>query len=213
MSITDIVQAASSVASLGVAGAALRVARRATESADASADATKNLSDIEERREHREMFPQVKVYFRKDPGGVVWKLVVELEGPDVLDHLDRFQVTIRDDQDRSAIQPNEQRSQEEIDRQIWGPFLLRPNSGVADERGRSSIPVPLTIGERWEAPVHETSEPSWWTESGAAERWDKDYLGTPIRLTIHCEREGFAPWVLRREVPDPREKYVPPSFY
>jgi hypothetical protein len=194
MSIPDVTEAAAAVAGAVIAAGAWKVGRGAALS-------NAHLADIERRREHREMFPHVEITVERDPGATTRQLVVFLKGPDVLDHLDSFRVEIRDDgQDRSSRSAGSNVSQEEIERQIWGPYRLRPSAGGADEWGRQSNPRPLTVGERWIWYLEKTPAPTWMTDPNS---WEQQYAGKPIRLTLYCEREGFDPWILRREIPRP----------
>jgi hypothetical protein len=97
---------------------------------------------------------------------------------------------------------------EDIDQQIWGPYRLKPGRGAADEFGRASIPVRLSVGEEWSCHIQKTDPPQWAHEDS----WNQQYRGKPIRLELRCVRDGFKPWTLRREIerPDARPPLRPP---
>lgn len=207
MSTADTVQATVAALALPFAGAAWLAAHRSANQARRSARSAEVLSEIETRREHRDMFPQVDISTARDQGATQFRLVIRLNGPDVLDHLDSFVVSIRDDGDPHPPNPETGITQEDIDQQIWGPYRLSIASTATDQWGRASTPVPLSVGDEWSCAI-ETTDPPRWANSVA---WQQQYSRAPIRLELRCVREGFKPWTLRREIQKPSTS--PPLTY
>lgn len=201
MSATDVIQAAAAAVNIPLVVLAWGAARKSAHHADESAQAALSIVKVEQRREHRDLFPQVEINCVRKPGHTLFKLCVRLKGPDALDYLDRFTVTVRDDGlDRSPSTGSDV-TQQELDEQVWGPYLLKPYGGGADGFGRASLPRPLAVGEEWCWYLQPTAPPRWVTDPNS---WTQQYAGEPIRLMLKGERDGYEPWILRREIPQPR---------
>lgn len=208
MTASDVIQAAASLAGLPVAALAWLAAHRsahhagvATRFAGESVQAALAIVEVENKREHRDLFPKVEINCVRKPGHTIPELVIHLKGPDALDRLDRFTVAIRNDGLDRTPSAGGEATQEELDQQIWGPYMLKPYGGGADGFGRASIPTSLAVGERWRWYLQPTAPPRWVTDLNS---WLRQYEDAPIRLTLTCEREGYEPWVLRREIPQPQ---------
>ena len=200
MTATDVIQAAAAAVNIPLVVLAWGAARKAARHADESAGAAMTIVEVEQRREHRDLFPQVEISCVRKPGHTLFELIVRLKGPDALDHLDRFTVTIRDDGQARTPSAGSDVTQQELDEQIWGPYLLKPYGGGADGFGRASVPRPLAVGEQWSWYLLPTSPPRWVTDPNS---WTQQYASEPVRLALTCERDGYEPWILRREIPQP----------
>lgn len=165
-----------------------------------SARGRKDQAVAEVRRRHRELHPEFDVTAERKFSDDVGLLTVKLIGPRDLDRLDWIQVTIRDDKPRRGSQTQAGRTDEEVARQIWGPFRLRPGVDGADREGRTARQGGPAMTDSCLFTVEHTTPPQWY--SGGTVRWRKDYRNHKIRLSIESGR-GEHTWSDSLEVPIP----------
>ncbi len=180
-----------------LAGVAIAVASwRATQS---QSRATAALTKIEQHRRWSELTPQFTVACEPTSGEQV-RLLVGLMGPVGLERLDEVTVTIRNDRpDRTPVTAGPP-TQDDLDRQIWGPYQFVRGVDGAAEDGRSVPAKPLLLGERLEFRLAPTPQPFWVDDPAD---WRRRYAGQPVRLSLRCRREGWDPWTIPVEVDTP----------
>lgn len=192
-SATLAIAATAAVAGVGAWVAAFRSARSARQSSEAA----ETLTELEQLRWHRDLTPQFEFACTTRMQGQHGEVVVSLIGPAGLDQLDRITIAIRDDILNREQFTREDRDREETRNQVWGPLRFRPGVDGADQHGRELAPFALPMGEWKQIGLEQTTPPSWDTDPQA---WRDRYFGTPLRLTLRCERDGHDPWVLPFEV-------------
>ncbi|MFI1956134.1 hypothetical protein ACH437_30570 [Streptomyces xinghaiensis] len=131
-------------------------------------------------------------------------LDVQLTRPVPLRGLDEVNITIVDSDDmvRTDRLPGGP-SQEEIDRQVWGPYRFVPGSDGADEAGRSVESGPLKVGRGRPFALERTRPPYWQEGPDVAGRWREQWAGSLLRLELTCLRTGLDPWVVPCSVEQP----------
>ncbi|MFE7046163.1 hypothetical protein ACFU9X_44340 [Streptomyces atratus] len=134
------IAAAAAVFSGGAAFGAWKTAREANRT-------SASLAQIERDRWHTEMTPNLQFQFTRSRGSA--ELLVLFGGPAPLRRLNRLELSIRDDRDRSndlvlAGGP----TAEERAKIIWGPYRFRPGIDGADELGRNAGALRLEHGEQ-----------------------------------------------------------------
>lgn len=160
-------------------------------------NAAQTLTGIERQRWHTELTPQFQVSCTPRAGGRA-TLRVTFVRPTGLDRLDEVAVAICDDtRDHSSILAGGP-TKEEVSRQIWGPYRLAPGVDGADNTGRRVPPVRLLRGGDRPFELEATRPPRWWGSDDAW--WDHEYRGSPVRLALHCRREGHEQWTVPLEV-------------
>jgi hypothetical protein len=117
-------EAAGTVVSAGAALLAWRAARH-------SAEASRHLSTVENRRWHADLTPQFRVTWRA-VSDLRAELRVELVGPSALDRLDELIIEVRDDIAGRAPVIAGGATREQITAQIWGPYHFVPGIDGAD---------------------------------------------------------------------------------
>lgn len=187
---------------------------------EAQASQTSRLRDVVLRDRHELLAPQFDVILsvaEDDPQALRPRLRLHLVGPRGLDRLDAVTVTIRDapaagaaaDPADDADGAGSGGEQQEGDRPaeaadpvgdgvVHGPYRFPPGTDGADELGRSVAPVPLEADEWHVLRLERTPTPD--DHPGGAQAWQEAYPATlPVRLLLHCERDGYQPWDLRCE--------------
>ncbi len=161
----------------------------------------KSLAGIERHRWHADLTPQFEVTARAS-GDATAVLRVELVGPPGLDRLDQVAVSIRDDIRGRAPVTAGGPTAEQIAAQVWGPYRFAAGADGADPRGRAVASFDLLLGD-WRPLALERTLPPMWTasSSGGGHRWRQQYDGKPVRITVHCRREGHGPWTVPLEIP------------
>ncbi len=182
MSWTEITSAVAVVISAASFGATRRSTRNAAVTAD-----------INRERRHADMTPQFEVSYCPREGGRA-VMEIELTGPAGLDHLDAVTISIRDDRTHTATRPGGP-TEEEISRQVWGPYRFNPNVDDVDPTGRAFGPITMQRGHRQTFHHLEKTPPPPWTVDSAG--WEQDnYLHPTILLTITCRRDADE-WTVR----------------
>ncbi|GAA3938234.1 hypothetical protein [Actinoplanes auranticolor] len=191
------------IAALGSLAAAIIAARIA---ADAR-KATQTLTDIEARREWRELTPTFELTLRAVTEEYA-DLRVELAGPTALGRLDEIKLTVRDDQHgRGASSIAGGPTDEQIRNHVWGAYRFRRGVDGGSDSGRSVAPFPLPIGEFTRKAMDQQVPPQWAKHLTKAD-WQRQYAGKPVRFLLDCRRDGFPPWRVPIEatlVPVPEE--------
>ncbi|MFD6149392.1 hypothetical protein [Streptomyces sp. NPDC060243] len=187
--LTDWLSASTAVASAAAAGFALLISRKANATAE-------TVARLEAARWRHDMTPQFRVTAtRLNPAPrSKASLVVELVGPHALDRLDHVSVEIRDD--GYTHQPSITTSAEQIAATVWGPYRLEPRIDGAADDGRTEPGAPLAVGAWRKLQLEPTPTPIF----SVPEMWEPRYAGAPVRLLLHCRKDGHEPWALPYEV-------------
>jgi hypothetical protein len=138
--------AVGALGTLAAAGVAAWAAKQSREAAQQANKATDALAEIENDRRHGELTPRFTItVVPLSPGsGEVLRLRIMLAGPPGLDRLDGLTVRIRDDHFRRgegqmlAAGP----TREQIEEQIWGPYMFRAGTGPDQSRADPTGRVP-----------------------------------------------------------------------
>jgi hypothetical protein len=191
------------VASLIIAIISILIALGSAAYTRRQARAAERLTEIEAKRRHDDLTPQLDIRCTQCRDGIVG-LTVELTGPTGLDRLDEVRVRIRDDRPGRADSPGHGLTPERVAAFVWGPYRFNPGVRDTDPRGREHGPFTLPRQEPYKLSLEQTFAPGWY---GDPELWRRQYDGTPVRLEVTCRREGHEPWtVLTELVPvDPEE--------
>ncbi|WP_256862520.1 hypothetical protein [Microbispora sp. GKU 823] len=155
----------------------------------------KQVAAIEQRREHAERAPRFTITCAAQRGDIA-RLNIRFTGPDQLHEL-RIRITIRDDKPRSGSLLAGGPTQAEVAAHVWGPFQFEPPIDRADSP-RTIPQIVLINGDGRTLQMRRTPPPLW-VSSG--EHWHQEYDDKPVRLELHCEHDGYEPWILRREIP------------
>ena len=181
------------------------------------ANATSNsIAIIEEARRHQELRPQFTLWSEWHSDNYFF-LHLRLDGPDGLDQLDSFNLSISDNKNMeptSLVVPakdsNGRPTDEDIENQIWAPFRFSPGVSSSTEELKSSvdgrrIPYPtLRLGDEARFQVERTPAP-FWVENGG-QKWWKLYAIVPIlRISIECHKSGLSPWIIPYRMDTPLE--------
>lgn len=185
-------------------------AQRANDAAERAAEAARSMEQIERQRWHADLTPDFLVRWVEDYPGDVALLRVDLVDPPGLGRLDRITLRVRDDRlghgDEDQIAGGA--SREQLKAHVWGPYKFMWGSDGVDKHGRSVKPFALPLGEgRPYAMVRTGPPPGTEDNPFAGEQWRKVQDG-PVRLEFLCERDGFEPWTVTREVPVPQAPEV-----
>ncbi|MFD6568530.1 hypothetical protein [Micromonospora profundi] len=127
-------------------------------------------------------------------------LSVKLLGPREVERYEWIRVEVRNDKDRVFPGTHRGYSEEEWQRQVWGPFRLRPGTDGADRGGRTASQEGRAVTDSWLFTLERSTAPSWY--SGGETAWRKDYHDAPIRLRIEIGL-GEQSWVELLEAPPP----------
>lgn len=164
-----------------------------------SARVTKSLADIEVQRRHAELIPQFEIDTQRRSDDVIL-IYPRLVGPPALDRIDSLSLIVRDDTIDHSLDILTGPTLEQVDATIWGPYRLTPGVDAATHDGRSSGGYRLMLGDSRSFQFERTHPPSWTNDAW----WNAQYGSAPIRLTLHCERDGYEPWNIPIEVKLPR---------
>jgi hypothetical protein len=174
---------------------------RATRSAkDAAQTSAQVAQEAEQYRRWDRLTPELSFTLTtQDTRG---ELRIRVDGPYVLERLDRVTVTIRDDRpDRGRWLLAGGPTAEQISAQVWGPYRLNQHVENVDRHGRTVVfPNGVTVGEEVVCAMEATSAPPWNPDS---DHWSALFHDGPIRIMVECERAGFAPWRIPAEVQQP----------
>ncbi|MFF9691012.1 hypothetical protein [Streptomyces sp. NPDC014623] len=194
-SIAAIAALFSGVAAFG----SFKTAAQANRTAEAANQTAASVAQIERDRWHQDLTPIVAFKLTHERGSV--ELLIRFQGPSSIGRLDRLDLTIRDDRDRTndAVLAGGL-SAEERDNTIWGPYRFRfPANG--DSIGRTTAPIALDAGEEFRVGLDPSYPHSHY--GGGLQQWSTDYQPSHLRLWVRCEVEGHKPWKLRADVPRP----------
>jgi hypothetical protein len=198
---------ASAIAAIGSAVAGVGAwfaARRSAGSSERAADAAGRLTAIESERTHRDLIPEFRLRLDEGHQGVSdnGELTVELFGPAGLDFLDEVTIEILDE----AGQDHWARGfpdgfEKEAARFVWGPWEF--NAGAAFQVADNKVTKPRRYsrvdGKNWDRLSLKRTRPGSWMTGTMPDAWQKQVQG-PMRLSVNCRREGYAPWYLLYEV-------------
>ncbi|MBB6406180.1 hypothetical protein [Arthrobacter sp. AZCC_0090] len=202
MDLFEVISAFGSLTAAVVASVAAWWARSSAKQANLAA---RTLATIEQERRHNELRPLFKLdALRPNPDSNSLKLRLTLAGPSELDGVDSVSISIRDDDYRRGQTDRllGGATEQEIRRQIWGPYRFRPGTGPyearADETGRlTRYKYPLPVGEHIEFDLEPTPRPGWseWTR----EQWMAG-RGSLIKVEIVVCHQKFGSWTIRDTV-------------
>lgn len=190
--------------------AAVVYARRSAQSGGRQADAAHISATLDGQRRHEELAPRLRITC-KQVGGDNRKLEIELLGPHSLGRLDGLTVAIRDDNpwlsEGTPLAGGP--SQEDVKKQIWGPYRFVPGTGPgadpargvpgASRDGRSTPTGGMLVGEKLPLFLEPVTLPRWVSSTTTREDWLRDH-GTVLRLALACTKDGYEPWSLVAEV-------------
>ncbi|WP_204038879.1 hypothetical protein [Acrocarpospora phusangensis] len=161
-----------------------------------SADAASRLTEIERRRWHHEMTPQLRAAVVAPK---VWdnaELRLLLLGPTAL-HEVTLTVSIRDDwPDRKSTLAGGPTA-DEIAATIWGPYRFNRAIDGGSEDGRSVETFRLTMGDYKPIALIRSAWPRWTNQ----DHWRTKYADAPVRIAVTCEHPDYEPWTVHLEVP------------
>jgi hypothetical protein len=194
-----------SIFSVLVSSGGVVYARLSAASSTRSADAAAVTAALDTDRRHAELTPRFHITCGAwNQGSDKLRLTVQLTGPVQLCALDEITLTIRNDQPwRDYHEPVAGGpTREQIDAQVWGRWRLTPHSVPdrgpgADENGRSSTEPGLSVGEALVYQLEPTQPPPWAHQD--VDSWQAQ-MGSVLRLTLDCTRDGYTRWVLPAEL-------------
>ena len=182
------------------------------------ANSTSNsIAKIERERRHQELRPQFTAWCEEYSDSFFY-LNLRLDGPDGLDQLDSFRISISNNKNFhptslvvQAKNADGRPTDQDIEQHIWAPFRFSPSvtSSTDDHRatedGRSiSYPV-LKLGDEARFQMERTRAPDW--NSALGEKWWKSFAIKPtLRISIECHRSELDPWVVPFRLATPLEK-------
>ncbi|MEU5496192.1 hypothetical protein [Streptomyces griseofuscus] len=192
---SSIIAGSTAVFSAAAGGGAWMAARRANNTADA-------VARIEQDRWHADLLPQFDISIERGQGRDT--LSVRLVGPPPLRRLDEICIEIAqsDDMSRIASLPGGP-TQDELDAQVWGPMRFTYGSDGADESGKTVAPFALKVGQGRPFAIERTRPPHWQEGNDREAHWRNQWIHSPMRLVLTCQREGFKEWVITRDVSVP----------
>ncbi|MFE7535165.1 hypothetical protein ACFU67_12945 [Streptomyces rhizosphaericola] len=199
----DIATIALACIGLTISIAAWRAASRSADEAKRSADSAENVARIERERWHADQTPVFKAKLVRQEGDRA-QLDFQLVGPLSLQHLDRIELTIANSDDlvRSARLAGS-RPQEELDAQVWGPYRFGASADGADATGKTVEQFALEVGRGRPFSLERTRPPHWQEGDDRDRRWAAQFGGKPVRLLVHCRKDGVDPWVVPVDVEMP----------
>lgn len=199
----DIVEGSIAAIAAGFTGWAAYSARQAAREANRTAA---SIAQIERDRWHRELTPNVKFRLTKERGWV--ELLVQYNGPAALGRLDRLELTVRDDRDRSNdLLLAGGITAEERAATIWGPLRFKHSTDGVDDLGRTLEPFSLVCSEEHRLALDPTHPHQHY--NGGAEQWERDHRDKPFRQWVTCHAEGHKPWVLTADIPQRHGESTP----
>lgn len=199
------------VTSFATAALSVVAAFGAWRAAHRSAATADTVARIEQDRWHADLLPRFDITIERAEGDRA-TLSVHLAGPVPLCHLDdiRIEIVPSDDMSRLATTPGEP-TQEQLDAQVWGPLRFTHGADGADVDGKTVAPFQLEVGKGRPFSIERTRPPIWLRGDDRAARWRDQWLNTPMRLVITCQKEGYKPWIVpcRVDVPEsPRVRWL-----
>ncbi|WP_086765411.1 hypothetical protein [Streptomyces bobili] len=175
---------------------AWRAATRSAKTAD-------TVARIERQRWHADLTPEFDISIERGEGDRA-TLSVRLIGPVPLKQLDEIAIRIvsSDDMDRTVRLPGD-RTQEDVDAQVWGPCRFSYSADGADVNGQTVELFPLRVGTGRPFSIERTRPPHWQQGGNVERNWRDDWMNKPMRLILTCRREDFDPWVVPCDVEVP----------
>lgn len=175
-----------------------RNAQTSNRTAEAAFRTAASVAQIERDRWHHELTPIVEFRMTTERG---WpELLVRYTGPSALGRLERVELTIRDDRDRS----NDPLlagglTAEERAATIWGPYRFKLGTDdCSDGLGRSIEPISLPLREVHRLALEATHPHSHY--GGGQVQWERDNRDKAFRLWVTCHVEGHKPWTLTADL-------------
>lgn len=120
----------------------------------------KDQAEAEKDRRHREMRPMLDVAADLRFGSDTGILTVKLTGPREMERYDWIRVQMRNDKERKFPGAHRGYSEEEWQRQVWGPFRFRPGVDGAGEHGRTAELGGRAVTDAWLFAIERTTPPS-----------------------------------------------------
>ncbi|MHB1430636.1 MAG: hypothetical protein ACYCVZ_00750 [Streptosporangiaceae bacterium] len=203
MNMADLWAAVAAIALIATAAITAWAARQARQSAEAANDAAQALTAIERDRRHDELVPEFEITCTADsrlPDQAT--LLVKLTG-DRAPVLDSVVVTILDEagQDRWGRGLPQGVGQEEAEAFVWGPFEFNTGASAQVVSNRETRPRHYSriSGKNWDVLSLRATRPGRWMGKADAD-WRRERKDDPLRLLLTCEREGYEPWTIQRDV-------------
>ncbi len=186
------------LAATAAAVAALGSWKAATKANETAA----TIAAIERDRRHTELTPEFGITFEvrsTAPGSA--DMHIMLTGG--IDRLDAVTVTILDDavQDRWSGGLPAGVTQEEAEAFVWGPWEFNTGASKQVVSSRETRPraYDRVSGKNWDLLSMHPTRPGRWMSMGQDD-WHRQCGDQPVRLLITCQREGYEPWTLQRDV-------------
>lgn len=191
------------IATFSTAALSAVAAAGAWRAAHRSAKTAKTVARIEQERWHADLTPQFDIAIERGEGNQT--LSVRLVGPLPLLRLDEIRIEIvqSDDMSYTARTPGPP-TQDELDAQVWGPLQFTHGADGADHNGKTVAPFALEVGKGRPFSIERTRPPYWQQGDDRDARWRDQWLNTPMRLVLTCQRAGFGVWVVPCEVEVPQ---------
>ncbi len=178
---------------------------------------SKSLAVVEEERRHAELRPQFKVWC-EPYSETIFYLNLLLDGPDGLDQIDSFKVSIRNNKniepDPLVIPVRDSEghpTDEELQNQIWAPFRFSPNvsssqlAGKSSEDGRGIPYSTLKLGDEARFQMERTPCPHW-NKGGGDKWWQGQGIKPLLKILIECQNVDLKPWAVPFRLETPLEK-------
>lgn len=189
------------IATFSTAGLSAVAAAGAWFAANRSSKTADTVARIEEQRWHADLTPQFDIELLETGNGQAL-LMVHLNGPDALRHLDHIAIEVGDDdRDLTRVTPGPGVTRDDLDLFVWGPYMFSHGANGTDEHGRGPEPFSLTVGTGARRAMRRT-RPGHWMGGKSQGMWQGEYVGQPIRLVLTCRR-GDQEWVLARQLENP----------
>lgn len=195
----------STIGTLGSAVAGI-AAWRAAQRANATAT---GLAQIERDRRHSELIPQFDIYATLEGTSPdLAQLHVRLVGPVGLDVLDQVTITILDEPGTLhwATGYPDGVTAEMAKQFVWGPWQF--NTGASTQVSDSRTTKPKAYSRKDDSGSDRLSlrrtSPGHWMKSDPV-LWKNQYWILPFRLRIECNKVGYLPWYLLKDV-EPRSE-------
>ncbi|MET9110336.1 hypothetical protein [Streptomyces zhihengii] len=168
------------------------ISESANRTAESAAQVAESIAQIERNRFHKDLTPVVEFMLTKERG--YSELLVRYGGSSALGRLDRVELRVRDDRDRSRDPLSPGMTAEQRANTIWGPLRFRWGADGADELGRTVAPFSLPPGEVTRLAL----DPSYPHDQygGGPSQWERDYRPKDFRLWVTVHVDGHHPWEL-----------------
>jgi hypothetical protein len=184
----------------GVGGLALGA--RANRTSREAKEIARNALAIEARAYHDKITPHLEVTWREPWNSDHQNAMIEIKlvGPDGVDRLDAIEAFVRDDKARIVDHPRAgSYTQEDINRQVWGPYRFGPGIDHASADGRRVAAFDLNRSATHRLQMERT-QPGWWMGSSPPDIWRNQYKDHPVRLTFVCRMAGQEQWTVPVDV-------------